>query len=57
MSAVAAGEVKPSEQGKYPIKQEVTSKPAAKPLPKSTIPVVSSEVSERERHRFTGFVF
>ena len=54
---MAAGEVKPSEQGKYPIKQELTSKPAAKPLPKSTIPVVSSEVSERERHRLTGFVF
>jgi hypothetical protein len=45
VSAVAAGEVKPSEQGKYPVKQEPASKPPpAKPLPKSTIPVVSSEV-------------
>ncbi len=45
VSAVAAGDVKPSEQGKYPVKQEASSKPApARPLPKSAVPVVNSEV-------------
>lgn len=55
VSAVAAGEVKASEQGKYPVKPEPATKPpaATKPLPKSNIPVVSSEVlkTATDRHR------
>ncbi len=50
VTAVAAGDVKPSEQGKYPVKQqEAAAKPPApaRPLPKSAVPVVNSEVRVR----------
>jgi len=51
VTAVAAGDVKPSEQGKYPVKQQqeaAAAKPSAptRPLPKSAVPVVNSEVRE-----------
>ena len=54
VTAVAAGEVKASEEGKYPVKKEGGSYPTMKTRAKPTIPLAHPEVNTKQSQYLTS---